>query len=146
MENIITITIANTETNATEVNLQDKIKSLQCLDNKCEKLKKTIQLINALPNDVSRQIFEEHFEATHVCKEFLRLLFEDVRSKRLQHEHLIDITSKLLKYPCAVVYLRKNCKVFDTSYKIHYEENYKKCVLMDKQISFILHILMYLYH
>ena len=137
---------SNIETNLKEGTLQDKIKSLQCLDNKCEKLKKTILLINALPNDVSRQIFEEHFEATDVCKEFLKLLFTDPRSKRLEYTHLVDITEKLIKYECAVVYLRKNCKEFNTSYIIHYIENRKLNTSIEHLNSFILTILMYLYH
>lgn len=126
---------------------QDKIKYLQKDETKCEKLKKTIQLIQSLPDDVSRKIYEDYFEATDICKEFLKILFTDKRSQRLEYKHLIDITEKLIKHKCAVVYLRKNCKEFDISYKIHYIENRKSFTGMESLInSFILTILMYLYH
>ena len=113
---------------------------------KCDDLKKTIRLIQALPDDVSRHIYEEYFEAKSTCKEFLNLLLKDKRSHHLEYKHLTEITKRLIQHECAVEYLRKHCKVFNDMYKAHFINKVNYFAQMNVMDSFILSMLMYLYH
>ena len=126
--------------------LDEKMSKLFEQQKKCDDLKKTIRLIQALPDDVSRHIYEEYFEAKSTCKQFLNLLFNDKRSHRLEHSHLTEITSRLICHPCAVEYLRKHCKVFNDMYKAHYIDNNKYFEQCNVLHSFVLSMLVYLYH
>lgn len=108
-------------------------------------LNKTLDLINSLPDDISRQIYEEYFLAKEKCIHFLNLLETD-KSKRLEHKHLVEPTKELLKHCCAIEWLKKKSKVFNICYKHHYVDNHQHFELLDKIDSFCLSILMYLYH
>jgi len=129
-----------------DTTLDEKMSELFEQQKKCNDLKKTIRLIQALPDDVSRHIYEEYFEAKSTCSEFLNLLFNDKRSHSLEYSHLTEITSRLIRHPCAVEYLSKHCKVFNNMYKAHYIDNNKYFVLMNVLDSFVLSMLFYLYH
>ena len=124
----------------------DKMIKLVEQQKKCDDLKKTIRLIKALPDDVSRHIYEEYFEAKTLCTEFLNLLLKDKRSHRLEYTHLIPITSHLLEHECAVQYLSKHCKVFNDMYKAHYIDKINYFAQASVLNSFVLSMLMYLYH
>jgi len=126
--------------------LDEKMSKLFEQQNKCDDLKKTIRLIQALPNEVSRDIYEEYFEAKSTCTEFLNLLLEDKRSHSLELNHLREITERLLQHECAIKYLSKHCEVFNNMYKAHYIDNNKCFVLMNVLDSFIASMLMSLYH
>jgi hypothetical protein len=126
--------------------MDDKMIKLSEQQKKCDDLKKTIRLIKALPDDVSRHIYEEYFEAKTTCTEFLNLLLNDKRSHSLEHTHLIPITSRLLQHACAVEYLSKHCEVFKRMYKAHYIDNNKYFVQINVLDSFVLSMLFYLYH
>ena len=51
--------------------LDEKMIKLFEQQKKCDDLKKTIRLIQALPDDVSRHIYEEYFEAKKIAN-FIR--------------------------------------------------------------------------
>jgi hypothetical protein len=129
-----------------DATLDEKMVKLFEQQQKCDDLKKTLSLIQALPHDVSRHIYEEYFEAKTTCKEFLHLLLKDKRSHSLEYNHLTEITKRLIQHECAVEYLRKHCKVFNDMYKVHFINKEKKFVQMNVLDSFILSMLMYLYH
>jgi len=129
-----------------DTTLDEKMIKLFEQQKKCDDLKKTIRLIQALPDDVSRHIYEEYFEAKSTCTEFLNLLLNDKRSHSLEHRHLTEITSRLIQHACAVEYLSKQCKVFNDMYKAHYINNDKYFVQLNVLDSFVLSMLFYLYH
>lgn len=129
-----------------DATLDEKMVKLFEQQKKCDNLKKTICLIQALPDDVSRHIYEEYFEAKTTCKEFLKLLLNDNRSHRLEHKHLTEITGRLIQHECAVEYLSKHCKVFNDMYKAHYIDKKKHFDNLNVLDSFVLSMLMYLYH
>ena len=108
-------------------------------------LKKTIRLINSLPDDVMRHIYEEYFVGIDTCNKYLELLKSD-DSHNLEYAHLVEPTRRLLAHPCAVEYLCSKHKIFKKMYIEHYIKNNKAFLLMDMLHSFIASILMYLYH
>jgi len=108
-------------------------------------LVKTIRLINSLPDDVMRHIYEQYFVGIDECNQYLELLKSD-KSHNLEYEHLTEPTRKLLQHPCAVEYLCKKHKVFKHMYTEHYIKHNKSFLRMDMLHSFIASILMYLYH
>lgn len=105
----------------------------------------TMGLINTLPDDIMRKIYEDYFEGKSLCKEFLQKL-ESEDSKRLRHLSMMDITTRVLQYPCVVEYLRKKSSVFDYYYKEHFILEHPHYVQKSRAESFILCILMHLYH
>ena len=108
-------------------------------------LTKTLTLINALPDDIMRKIYEDYFEGKELCDEFLqRLKCED--SQRLRYMKMIDITERVLDHPCVVEYLCKKSKPFKYYYKEHFILHKKHFTLLPPLQSFILCILMSLYH
>ena len=106
---------------------------------------KTVRLINSLPDDVMRHIYEEYFVGIDTCNKYLELLKTD-ESHRLSHWHLIEPTRRLLEYPCAVEYLCSKHPIFKRMYIEHYIKNNKWFVLMNVLESFIVSILMHIYH
>lgn len=108
-------------------------------------LKNTIRLINTLPDDVMRHIYEEYFVGIDACNKYLELLKSD-KSHNLEYAHLVEPTRRLLAHPCAVEYLCSKHKVFKKMYVKHYIQHNKSFLLMDMLHSFIASILMYLYH
>lgn len=108
-------------------------------------LQKTIRLINSLPDDVMRHIYEEYFVGIDTCNKYLKLLETD-ESRNLKYEHLLEPTRRLLEHPCAIEYLSSKHKVFKHMYTEHYINHNKSFLRMDMLHSFIASILMYLYH
>jgi len=106
---------------------------------------KTIRLINSLPDDVMRHIYEEYLVGIDACNKYLELLKSE-KSRRLEYKPLIEITRQLLQYPCAVEYLCGKHEIFKKMYVEHYIKNNKSFLLMDILDSFVLSILMHLYH
>ena len=132
-----------------EINNKDSVVQAsdnQAVDNqKRTDLIKTIRLINSLPDDVMRHIYEEYFVGIDTCNKYLKLLESD-ESRRLKYEHLTEPTRQLLQHPCAVEYLCKKHEIFKKMYTKHYIQHNKSFVLMDMLHSFIASILMHLYH
>ena len=108
-------------------------------------LRNLANLINSLPDDVMRHIYEEYFVGIDTCNKFLELL-KSKESQSLQYEHLTEATQMLLKHPCAVEYLCKKHSIFKKMYTEHYIQNNKMFLQMDMLRSFIVSILMHLYH
>jgi hypothetical protein len=106
---------------------------------------KTLRLINSLPDDVMRHIYEEYFVGIDTCNKYLELLKSD-ESHSLSHLHLIEPTRRLLEHPCAIEYLCRKHPIFKRMYIEHYIKNNKWFLLMDMLESFIVSILMHLYH
>jgi len=107
--------------------------------------KKTIRLINTLPDDVMRHIYEEYFVGIDTCNKYLKLLESD-ESHNLNYLPLVEPTRRLLKHPCAVEYLCSKHKVFKYVYTEHFIKKNKSFLLMDMLHSFIASVLMHLYH
>ena len=93
-------------------------------------LNKTLTLINALPDDISRKIYEDYFQGKELCIRFLTQL-EDENSVRLEYQKLMGITEQVLRYPCVVEYLRKKSDAFNRSYITHFVENNKQFRLLN---------------
>ncbi len=129
----------NQERDIQERDIQDKV-----IQDRID-LVKTIRLINSLPDDVMRHIYEEYFVGIDTCKKYLELLKSD-ESRSLQYEHLIEPTRNLLKHPCSVEYLCKKHSIFKKVYTEHYIQNNKSFLLMNMLESFVVSILMHLYH
>ena len=108
-------------------------------------LAKTVRLINSLPDDVMRHIYEEYFVGIDTCNKFLELLKSE-NSSSLEYNPLIKIAGRLLQSPCAVEYLSKHCRVFKNMYKAHYIDNNKYFEQCNVLHSFVLSMLFYLYH
>ena len=106
---------------------------------------KTVRLINSLPDDVMRHIYEQYFVGIDTCNKYLELL-EGSDSRNLKFEHLVEPTRRLLEHPCAVEYLCSKHSVFKKMYIEHYINHHKAFLLMDMLHSFIASILMWLYH
>jgi hypothetical protein len=108
-------------------------------------LKKIGRLINSLPDNVTRRMYEEYFIGIDTCNKFLELLKSE-NSQSLDYKPLLEIARRLIQYPCAVEYLCGKHKIFKQMYIEHYIKNKKTFVLMEMLDSFILSILMQLYH
>jgi len=108
-------------------------------------LTKTTRLIKSLPDDVIRHIYEEYFVGIDTCNKYLELLKSDT-SQSLIYTQLVEPTRRLLEYPCAIEYLCSKHKIFKQMYIKHYIQNNKLFAQMDNLESFILSILMHLYH
>ena len=66
--------------------------------------KKTVRLINLLPDDVMRHIYEQYFVGIDTCDKYLELL-KCNKSHNLEYDHLVGPTRRLLEHPCAIEYL-----------------------------------------
>ncbi len=108
-------------------------------------LKKTVRLINSLPDDVMRHIYEQYFVGIDTCDKYLELL-KGEEAHNLKYEHLVEPTRRLLEHPCAIEYLCSKHPVFKKMYIEHYVKHNKSFLLMDLLHSFIVSILMHLYH
>ena len=106
---------------------------------------KIVRLINSLPDDVMRHMYEEYFIGIDTCDKFLELLKSE-SSSSLEYKPLIDLARRLLQHPCAVEYLCGKHPIFKKVYIEHYIKNNKSFLLMDMLESFVLSILMHLYH
>ena len=102
-------------------------------------------LINSLPDDVNRHIYEEYFVGIDACNDYLKLL-ESEESTRIEYAHLIQPTRNLLQHPCAIEYLCSKHEIFKKMYKEHYVNHNKWFDLMPLLESFVVSILMWLYH
>ena len=119
-------------------NIQDNIQDSVALT-------KTTRLINSLPDDVIRHIYEEYFIGIDTCNKYLELL-KSKESQGLNYKPLMDLTRRLLEYPCAIEYLCGKHPIFKKMYIEHYIKNNKLFAQMDNLESFVLSILMHLYH
>jgi hypothetical protein len=104
-----------------------------------------MSMINRLPDDVLRHIYEEYIVGVETCNRYLEM-YKSEESIRLDYTPLMEPTRRLLEHPCAIEYLCKKHKIFKKMYIEHYVEGNKWFVLMDRLESFILSILMWLYH
>jgi hypothetical protein len=128
------ITVTTYKKSRMEINNQDSIA-----------MAKTVRLINSLPDDVMRHIYEEYFVGIEACNKFLELLKSE-SSQSLEYKQLTNLADRLLQYPCAVEYLCEKHTIFKKVYIEHYIKNNKSFLLMDMLESFVLSILMHLYH
>ena len=134
----------NQERSVQERDIQESDIQERFLNDRNE-LRKLANLINSLPDDVMRHIYEEYFVGIDTCNKYLELL-KSKESQSLQYEHLTEATQMLLKHPCAVEYLCKKHSIFKKMYTEHYIQNNKMFLQMDMLRSFIVSILMHLYH
>ena len=112
---------------------------------KCEQWKKTVALIDALPEDVTRKIYNDFILGKKLYHDFQQQIKSEC-SMRLEYLELTRITKEILKIPCLVDYIRKRDKLFDHYYISHYVEDQKNFKRLEKDESFVLCMLMSLYH
>ena len=103
------------------------------------------RLINALPDDVARYIYEEYFVMKNACEKFLKLLHTK-SAMSLEHKPLLEPAKALLNHPCAIEYLCRKNPLFKQIYTDHYVKNKKHYELTTTLQSFVLSILMHMYH
>lgn len=120
------------------------IKELHEKKGRCVELAKTIKLIQSLPPDVSRHIYQEYFVGKELCNKFIELLLQGHPWEKTQEQlqELCKLVEQILKHPCVVEYLCKNLPPFKHSYEIHYKKNEKEYENMNKLESFMMTMLM----
>jgi len=103
--------------------------------------------LNELPEDIVKKIYLEHFNYENKYTEIKNIL-DDKNSRSLNNLQLTNyfIKEKILKDVSFVQYLREKNKLFNEIYKMHYIDNKKQFVLMNKLESMCQYWLMYLYH
>lgn len=106
---------------------------------------KLTRLINTLPDDVLRHIYEEYFVCKDTCNKYLRLLHSNT-PHGLIYGLLVEPTRRLLKYPCAIEYLCTKHSIFNKMYIEHFIKNNKWYEKMSMFESFIASILTHIYH
>lgn len=103
------------------------------------------RMINALPDDVARHIYEEYFLVKDSCDAFLNML-KSRSSSSLDYKPLLIPAKRLLNHPCAVEYLCLKNPLFKQVYSDHYVKNKNNFIYMTTLESFLLSILMHMYH
>ena len=103
------------------------------------------RMINALPDDVLRHIYEEYFVVKEKCDDFLNLL-NSKSSASLDYKPLLIPAKRLLNHPCAIEYLCLKNPLFKQVYTDHYINNNTYFIYMTTLESFVLSILMHMYH
>ena len=103
------------------------------------------RMIKALPNDIARHIYEEYFVAKETCDAFLELLHTK-SAMSLDYKPLLNPARRILNHPCAIEYLCNKNPLFKEMYIDHYLKNHKNFIRMSTLESFVLSILMYMYH
>ncbi len=103
--------------------------------------------LNELPEDIVKKIYLEHFNYENKYAEIKNIL-DDKNSRSLNNLQLTNyfIKEKILEDVSFVQYLREKNKLFNDIYKMHYIDNKKQFVLMNKLESMCQYWLMYLYH
>ena len=104
-----------------------------------------LMLNRRLPDDVLRHIYENYIVGIETCDRYLEM-FKTDESIKLNHFPLIEPTRLLLEHPCAVEYLCKKHVIFNKMYTQHYVEMKKWFERLNILDSFVLSILMFLYH
>lgn len=99
------------------------------------------RMINALPDDVARQMYL----IKETCDAFLDML-KTKSASSLRHKPLLIPAEQLLSNPCAVEYLCLKNPLFKEMYTIHYIKNNKNFIHMTTLESFVVSILMHMYH
>lgn len=106
---------------------------------------KLSRMIKSLPNDVARHIYEEYFVVKETCDVFLNLLHTK-SAMSLDYKPLLDPARRILSNACAIEYLCNKNPLFKEMYIEHYVKNHKNFVRISTLESFVLSILMYMYH
>lgn len=84
-----------------------------------KKIKETVNLIQCLPQDISRHIYEEYFICKPLCSRLIELLLlynTEHNTKHLIFGELEQIMNVLIKHDCAVEHLRHQIPLFDDAY------------------------------
>ena len=113
---------------------------------------KITRLIQRLPDEIIRHIYETYFECKTECAAFVAMLSDDC-SARLEFQRLRDLSLRLFRSPICIDYLIHAKGIIHEAIKYSYEHHYKKVGIneklfkyLDKHDSFNLSILMILYH
>lgn len=107
--------------------------------------KKSIKIVQDLPDDVKEHIFKEFFELRNESDYFLNWLKENYRLDK-DLKDVEDTVKKILTSPVALEYLFKENDIIKNCYQDHYISNLKTFQLMSLNHSFITSILMYMWH
>ena len=127
--------------------------SIDICQSKIDNAKQIQKITNRLPDDVLKKIYTDYFEGKNVYEEFL-ICLESENSVRLEYEHLLSLWMKVKAHPCLLEYLLKKCDTveilknsnFREQYDKHYVLKEKSFVRMTLDNSFVLCLLMSLYH
>lgn len=103
------------------------------------------KLIESLPNDVNKMIYNDHFSLDALNNNLQRILKSD-DACRLKYNELALEVPKILENKEFVNYLLERNIIFRKLYDTHIIQNKNMFVLMDRDNSFAASWLMYLYH
>jgi hypothetical protein len=103
------------------------------------------KIVKNLPHYLKIYIFEEFFQSKTLCDAFLQEL-QSKECMRLEYVQLRKYFQTITKNPYAIEYLKSNCVEFNSSYQTHFIDKQKQFKLMCFEDSFMVHILMCLYH
>lgn len=119
-----------------------------------QKMKKIVDLIECLPDDVKRSIYDNYFEGKKLYDTFIKVLHSD-ECVRLDISELIPLWGKIRRHPCALEYMKKTANqknniLNETNFSYHYNEHYTENKKSFKRLclddSFLLCLLMTMYH
>lgn len=101
--------------------------------------------IQDLPDELKDHIFKEFFELRNDCDYFLDWLEGNYRLDK-DIKEVDKKVENILKTPLAVEYLLKKSEIIKNCYQDHFISNRKNFELMSLNHSFIVSILMYMWH
>jgi hypothetical protein len=102
-------------------------------------------LITSLPNDIIKMIYNDHFSLEALNNNLQRIL-ESEDACKLRYDELALEVPKILENKEFVNYLLERNIIFKKLYDTHIIQNKNMFVLMNRDNSFALSWLMYLYH
>lgn len=131
-------------------NMESIKETIEIQKKKCERIQQTIKLVQELPSDVKTKIYQEYVIGIEKCKEFMDILKSD-KATKLEYQEITKKWLKIKEYNNAIYYLcNSDGIVKEASFKYHYEDHYNKgkksFVRLNNDESFVLCLLMTLYH
>jgi hypothetical protein len=124
------------------------ISNIILLDDKKDKtvnIKTVFDLIDLLPYDIKRKIYEDYIRIPYLKSQFYIELNSD-NSQRLISKGIYDRYIKMKNIPDLMNYIIKDDEIINRLYIEHFILNKKNFVRLDMDKSFILSILFTLYH
>lgn len=101
-----------------------------------------------LPDDLKKKVYIDHFHVKHKCDKLLKWFNDNYRLNCNPNE-VEELTNQILSEKEGIEYMIKQNKFFKSVYQTHFIDNLHLIVgfkLMNRTQSFILSILMYMWH
>ena len=110
-----------------------------------KKFKSIYDLLNSLPIDIKRKIYEDYIRVPYLYMQY-NIVLNSIDSQKLIIKDLYNMYMKMKNIPYLINYFRKNDEIFNDLYRKHYILDNKNFRKLDDDKSFILSILFTLYH